>query len=564
MPKRPIKVNKQTPLLDVKKLSLEIEEKSLLSNISLKLSDNEILAVVGESGSGKSLFALSLLGLQPKKAQLTTDHLLFEGDSLLNIDEKKWQNLRGNKIGMVFQEPQSSLNPSMRCGKQLLEVLQRHTTLSKKEQKTKIIEALTEVQLPDPVRIYKSYPHQISGGQKQRVMIAMALLCHPKLLIADEPTTAIDVTDQKDIIELLKGLQKKRNMSVLFISHDLALVKQLADRVAVMYQGKIIEENSTQQLFNKPTEPYTKGLLFARPSTTKRLHPLPTLDDYQSGTFEGHNQTAKERSNQHKKLYSQTPLLEVKGIEKVYPSRFGLFQKSAGFQAVAPLNFSLYPQETLGLVGESGCGKSTLARALIYLDPPSNGVVYFKGKPIIQGDKKLMRNIRQKIQFVFQDPYASLHPLKTIGSAIQEVLSYYAIKTDQKLIKDEALSLLTQVGLTDEFFNRFPHQLSGGQRQRVVIARALASKPELLICDESVAALDISVQAQVLNLLNQLKKELGLSYLFISHDLAVVKYMSDRVMVMKDGQLVELQEADKLYAKPQSQYTKKLIEAIPN
>ena len=502
--------------------------------------------------------------MQPKKAQLTTDNLLFEGDPLLNIDEKKWQNFRGNKIGMVFQEPQSSLNPSMRCGKQLLEVLQRHTTLSKKEQKTKIIEALTEVQLPDHVRIDKSYPHQISGGQKQRVMIAMALLCHPKLLIADEPTTSLDVTVQKDIIELLKGLQKKRNMSVLFISHDLALVKQLADRVAVMYQGKIIEENSTQQLFNKPTEPYTKGLLFARPSTTKRLHPLPTLDDYQSDTFEAHNQTAKERSDQHKKLYSQTPLLEVKEIEKVYPSRFGLFQKSAGFQAVAPLNFSLYPQETLGLVGESGCGKSTLARALIYLDPPSNGVVYFKGKPIIQGDKKLMRNIRQKIQFVFQDPYASLHPLKTIGSAIQEVLSYYAIKTDQKLIKDEALSLLTQVGLTDEFFNRFPHQLSGGQRQRVVIARALASKPELLICDESVAALDISVQAQVLNLLNQLKKELGLSYLFISHDLAVVKYMSDRVMVMKDGQLVELQEADKLYAKPQSQYTKKLIEAIPN
>ena len=564
MPKHPTNVNKQTPLLDVKKLSLEIEGKSLLSSVSLKLSDNEILALVGESGSGKSLLALSLLGLHPKKAQLVANRVLFEGDSLLNVNKKNWQGLRGNKIGMVFQEPQSSLNPSMRCGKQLFEVLQQHTTLSKKEQKIKIIEAFKEVQLPDPGRIFKSYPHQISGGQKQRVMIAMALLCHPKLLIADEPTTALDVTVQKEIIELLKGLQKKRNMSVLFISHDLALVKQLADRVAVMYQGKIIEENSTQKLFSKPAEPYTKGLLFARPSTTNRLHPLPTLDDYQSGTFKAHSQTVKERLDHHKKLYSQTPLLQVKEIEKVYPSRFRLFQKSAGFQAVAPLNFSLYPQETLGLVGESGCGKSTLARALIYLDPPSKGVVYFKGKPIIQGDKKLMRNIRQKIQFVFQDPYASLHPLKTIGSAIQEVLSYYAENTDQKQIKDDAIRLLTQVGLTDTFFSRFPHQLSGGQRQRVVIARALASKPELLICDESVAALDISVQAQVLNLLNQLKKELGLSYLFISHDLAVVKYMSDRVMVMKDGQLVELQEADKLYAEPQSQYTKKLIEAIPN
>jgi peptide/nickel transport system ATP-binding protein len=559
-----LNLNKQNPLLDVKNLSLEIEGKSLLSSVSLKLSDNEILALVGESGSGKSLLALSLLGLYPKKAQLAADRVLFEGDSLLNVNKKKWQGLRGNKIGMVFQEPQSSLNPSMRCGKQLLEVLQQHTTLTNKEQKIKIIEALKEVKLPDPGRIFKSYPHQISGGQKQRVMIAMALLCHPKLLITDEPTTALDVTVQKEIIELLKGLQKKRNMSVLFISHDLALVKQLADRVAVMYQGKIIEENSTQKLFSKPAEPYTKGLLFARPSTTNRLHPLPTLDDYQSGTFKAQSQTVIERLDHHKKLYSQTPLLQVKEIEKVYPSRFRLFQKSAGFQAVAPLNFSLYPQETLGLVGESGCGKSTLARALIYLDPPSKGVVYFKGKPIIQDDKKMMRNIRQKIQFVFQDPYASLHPLKTIGSAIQEVLSYYAENTNQKQIKDDAISLLTQVGLTDAFFSRFPHQLSGGQRQRVVIARALASKPELLICDESVAALDISAQAQVLNLLNQLKKELGLSYLFISHDLAVVKYMSDRVMVMKDGQLVELQEADKLYAEPQSHYTKKLIEAIPN
>jgi len=562
MVKHPTNVNKQIALLDVQKLTLELNGKCLLSDLYLTLSENEILALVGESGSGKSLLALSLLGLQPQNASLTAQRLLFDGHPLLELESPLWQSLRGNKIGMVFQEPQSSLNPSMRCGKQLQEVLQQHTTLSKKEQHLKIKEALTEVQLPDPERIFKSYPHEISGGQKQRVMIAMALLCHPKVLIADEPTTALDVTVQKDIIALLKRLQQKRNMSVLFISHDLALVKQLADRVAVMYKGKIVEVNTTQKIFSNPKEAYTKGLLFARPSTNQRVFPLPTLENYLSGTFKTHSQTSKERLEQHEKIYSQPPLLEVNEIEKTYTGRLGLFQKSTFFQALAPLSFSLYPGETLGLVGESGCGKSTLARTLLYLDSPSHGTVYFKGKQLNPNDKNLMYTLRQKVQFVFQDPYASLHPLKTIGNAIQEVLAYYT-NAPQKQTQEEATQLLTQVGLNAEFYSRYPHQLSGGQRQRVVIARALASKPELLICDESVAALDISVQAQVLNLLNHLKKELGLSYLFISHDLAVVKYMSDRIMVMKDGHLIELQEADKLYDQPQSPYTKSLIEAIP-
>jgi len=562
MVKHPTNVNKQIALLDVQKLTLELNGKCLLSDLYLTLSENEILALVGESGSGKSLLALSLLGLQPQNASLTAQRLLFDGHPLLELESPLWQSLRGNKIGMVFQEPQSSLNPSMRCGKQLQEVLQQHTTLSKKEQHLKIKEALTEVQLPDPERIFKSYPHEISGGQKQRVMIAMALLCHPKVLIADEPTTALDVTVQKDIIALLKRLQQKRNMSVLFISHDLALVKQLADRVAVMYKGKIVEVNTTQKIFSNPKEAYTKGLLFARPSTNQRVFPLPTLENYLSGTFKTHSQTSKERLEQHEKIYSQPPLLEVNEIEKTYTGRLGLFQKSTFFQAVAPLSFSLYPGETLGLVGESGCGKSTLARTLLYLDSPSHGTVYFKGKQLNPNDKNLMYTLRQKVQFVFQDPYASLHPLKTIGNAIQEVLAYYT-NAPQKQTQEEATQLLTQVGLNAKFYGRYPHQLSGGQRQRVVIARALASKPELLICDESVAALDISVQAQVLNLLNHLKKELGLSYLFISHDLAVVKYMSDRIMVMKDGHLIELQEADKLYDQPQSPYTKSLIEAIP-
>ena len=557
-------INKQKLLLEVSALTLKIVGKTVLDTLSFELAKNEILALVGESGSGKSLTALSLMGLVPKKAKLHAERLLFKQKELLELDQKVWQQIRGNSIGMVFQEPQSSLNPSMRCGKQLVEVLKQHTQESKKSQTEKVIKALTEVQLQDPQRIFKSYPHELSGGQKQRVMIAMALLCEPQLLIADEPTTALDVTVQKEIIELLKGLQKRRKMSILFISHDLTLVKRLADRVCVMYKGQIIENNTTELLFTKPKEAYTKGLLNARPSTQSRIFPLPTLKDYQMGGFKGQQQTAKERQLHHTKLYQLKPLLEVKGLEKKYYGQSTLFKKKEGFQAVAPLSFSLYPGETLGLVGESGCGKSTLARALIYLDPPTAGEVYFRGKKIVLTDRQLMREIRQKIQFIFQDPYASLHPLKRIGQAIEEVLVYYSDSKNKSVSRANALNLLAQVGLSASFFDRYPHELSGGQRQRIVIARALATNPELLICDESVAALDISIQAQVLNLLNELKNKLGLSYLFISHDLAVVKYMSDRVMVMKEGALLEAQEADLLYRAPQNSYTKKLIAAIPN
>ena len=557
-------INKQKLLLEVNALILKIEGKTVLDTLSFELAENEILALVGESGSGKSLTALSLMGLVPKKAKLQAERLLFKQKELLELDQKAWQQIRGNSIGMVFQEPQSSLNPSMRCGKQLEEVLKQHTQEPKKSQTEKVLKALTEVQLQDPQRIFKSYPHELSGGQKQRVMIAMALLCEPQLLIADEPTTALDVTVQKEIIELLKRLQKRRKMSILFISHDLTLVRRLADRVCVMYNGQIIENNTTELLFTKPKEAYTKGLLNARPSTQSRIFPLPTLKDYQMGGFNGQQQTAKERQLHHTKLYQLKPLLEVKELEKKYYGQSTLFKKKKGFQAVAPLSFSLYPGETLGLVGESGCGKSTLARALIYLDPPTAGEVYFRGKKIVPTDRQLMREIRQKIQFIFQDPYASLHPLKRIGKAIEEVLVYYSDSKNKSVSRANALNLLAQVGLSASFFDRYPHELSGGQRQRIVIARALATNPELLICDESVAALDISIQAQVLNLLNELKNKLGLSYLFISHDLAVVKYMSDRVMVMKEGALIEAQEADLLYRTPQNSYTKKLIAAIPN
>ncbi|MEL0074159.1 MAG: ABC transporter ATP-binding protein, partial [Flavobacteriaceae bacterium] len=412
--------------MEVNALILKIEGKTVLDTLSFELAENEILALVGESGSGKSLTALSLMGLVPKKAKLQAERLLFKQKELLQLDQKAWQQIRGNSIGMVFQEPQSSLNPSMRCGKQLVEVLKQHTQESKKSQTEKVIKALTEVQLQDPQRIFKSYPHELSGGQKQRVMIAMALLCEPQLLIADEPTTALDVTVQKEIIELLKGLQKRRKMSILFISHDLTLVRRLADRVCVMYNGQIIENNTTELLFTKPKEAYTKGLLNARPSTQSRIFPLPTLKDYQMGGFKGEQQTAKERQLHHTILYQLKPLLEVKGLEKKYYGQSTLFKKKKGFQAVAPLSFSLFPGETLGLVGESGCGKSTLARALIYLDPPTAGEVYFRGKKIVLTDRQLMREIRQKIQFIFQDPYASLHPLKRIGQAIEEVLVYYS------------------------------------------------------------------------------------------------------------------------------------------
>lgn len=548
-------------LIEIKNLSLYIGSAQILKTISFKIGEQKIVSLVGESGSGKSITALSLLGLQPKKAEFEADKMVFDGIDIPKLSSKDWQQLRGKSIGMIFQEPQSSLNPSMRCGKQLQEVLQQHTATSDKEQKNLIIEVLNEVQLSDTDRILMSYPHQLSGGQKQRIMIAMALLCKPKLLIADEPTTALDVTVQKEIIQLLKTLQMKYQMSILFISHDLALVKQLADKVFVMYQGKIVEEGTTATIFKNPKHPYTKGLLFSRPKTEVRLERLPTLADYQSGDFKPVTLSARERQKQHLELYEKSPLLEVKGLEKIYSKKTWRGVKKE-FKAIHSLNFSLFPGETLGLVGESGCGKSTLAKALIYLDPPSQGSIFYEGKHIVQSTQAL-RKLRKEIQFIFQDPYAALHPQKTIGNTIIEVLDVHKIATSPEAKFKRGKELLDQVGLNELFLDRYPHELSGGQRQRAVIARALATEPKLIICDESVAALDISIQAQVLNLLNKLKKELNLSYLFISHDLAVVKYMSDRVMVMEKGHLIELQEADQLYTHPKNAYTQKLIEAIP-
>lgn len=548
-------------LVVVQNASLSIGNLSILKGLSFTIEQQELVAIVGESGSGKSMTALMLMGLQPKKATLEAELLTFESRDLTTLTPSDWQKRRGNTLGMVFQEPQSSLNPTQRCGKQLLEVLKIHRNISSKEGTVQVTKALEEVQLHDTKRILKSYPHELSGGQKQRIMIAMALLCKPKLLIADEPTTALDVTVQKEIIELLKSLQKKYKMSVLFISHDLALVKQLADRVLVMYRGSIVESGTSTVLFKNPKHPYTKGLLFARPEVGVRLERLPTLKDYQSGTFSPKIVSFSKRQERQDKIYATSPLLEVKELEKSYVMKGG-WGKPSHFQAVKPISFSLYPGETLGLVGESGCGKSTLAKTLVCLDPLTAGALYWQGKKIDPKNKAQVGQLRKDVQFIFQDPYAALHPYKTLITSLEEVLLVHDSKNNNS-IRERALELLAQVGLDSEFAHRYPHELSGGQRQRVVIARALAVGPKVLLCDESVAALDISVQAQVLNLLNDLKNVLGLSYLFISHDLAVVKYMSDRVMVMQDGELVELQEADALYQNPKNKYTKKLIEAIP-
>jgi peptide/nickel transport system ATP-binding protein len=554
----------EATLLSIDHLSLSIGKNRILTDINLKIETNEIVALVGESGSGKSVTAQAIMGLLPKKqTQIDSGQITFNDQNLLELSTTEWEQLRGNDLGMIFQEPQSSLNPSMRCGEQIEEVGKQHLSkdLSQKALKGKVLEALAQVQLPHPERIYAAYPHQLSGGQKQRIMIAMALFCAPKLLIADEPTTALDVLVQKDIIELIKSLQAQHQMSVLFISHDLSLVANLADRIAVMQAGKIVEYASKEQLFKNPQHPYTKGLLNARPPKNQRLRELPTLNNFTQGNFIPQIVDKKERAQKHKRLYKQAPLLSVKQLEKSYlnPSLIG--KKQVPTVALKDISFDLYPGETLGLVGASGCGKSTLAKAIVFLDPANRGEVFWEGELMKKEKTQQIKQLRKNIQFIFQDPYAALHPLKTIAAAIDEVLIVHTSFTP--LERNERITaLLTQVGLSAEFSKRYPHQLSGGQRQRVVIARALAVEPKVLLCDESVAALDISVQAQVLNLLNHLKTELKLSYLFVSHDLNVVKHMADRIIVMHQGCIVEENEADTLYHNPQTEFSKALLAAV--
>lgn len=558
-----IKINDRSKILvEIQNLNLNIQNKKILKDVSFSILKNETVAIVGESGSGKTLTALSLIGLIPSNSSISTNKIKFLNTSLSDNTDLIWRSIRGKEIGIIFQEPHSSLNPSMKCGKQLLEVLEIHYSNNKNENKKIIFSTFKDVQLNDFERIYNSYPHQLSGGQKQRVMIAMAILCKPKLLIADEPTTALDVTVQKEIILLLKSLQKKYKMSILFISHDLNLVKHLANKVFVMKNGKIIEFGINKKLFENPQKSYTKGLLFARPSIEKRLKTLPTINDFKKRDFIEKIITAKERKEKHKILYSNLPILEIIDLDKKFFKQNISFYKKSFFHAIKSFSFKLYKGETLGLVGESGCGKSTLGRAIIYLDPPTSGKIFYNSQLINKNDFNKSNNLRKEIQFIFQDPHSSMHPNKTVGNSIMEVLKVHNILTDKKDRKKRVYDLIKKVGLSKIHFNSHPHELSGGQKQRAIIARALATNPKIIICDECVAALDISIQAKILNLLNDLKEELNLSYIFISHDLSIVKYMSDRIMVMKSGKLIEFEESDLLYNNPKKNYTKKLISSI--
>lgn len=558
----------KTPLLTINNLSISFfsnnTEKEIIHDISYSLNKNEILGIVGESGSGKSVSSLALLGLLPKYiSKITNGSILFNNIDLTKINSKEFQNIRGNEIAMIFQEPMSSLNPSMICGKQVQEIILKHTKLSKKEAKAETLMLFEKVKLPNPNRVFNAYPHEISGGQKQRVMIAMAIACKPKVLIADEPTTALDVTVQKEIILLLKQLQAEEDMSIIFISHDLSLVSEISDRILVMYQGRIVEQGSVTKIFKDPDHIYTRALINSKPSLEVRLKRLPTIKDFINDTTDRTIVSNNDRKLFHEKLYSKEPLLEVVNLEKTYFSKSDWFSKPDIFKAVNQVNFKLYEGETLGLVGESGCGKSTLANAILQLDKATSGAILYKGIDITKLAKRDIRKLRKDIQIIFQDPYASLNPRIPVGRAIMEPMKVHGIGASDKVRKELVLDLLLKVGLDETFFNRYPHAFSGGQRQRIGIARAISLEPKLIICDESVSALDISVQAQVLNLLNDLKENFGFTYIFISHDLAVVKYMSDQLIVMNQGQIEEMDDADIIYQHPKKDYTKKLIHAIP-
>jgi len=575
------------PLLEVRNLVTEFSSEGVVTravnDVSFVLNKGETLGIVGESGSGKSVTSLSIMRLIPGPAgRIANGNIIFNNGhttDLLSLKERDMRKYRGKQIAMIFQEPMTSLNPVLKCGYQVAEAIRLHLKLSKKKAKERTIHLFEEVQLSRPMTMYNSYPHELSGGQKQRVMIAMAMSCDPSVLIADEPTTALDVTVQKTIIELMKKLQEKHQMSIVFITHDLGVIAEIADRVLIMYKGKILESGSVKEIFSNPQHPYTKGLLACRPTMEKRLKKLTVVSDFmeesKDGIIKEKKQTIEEltgrlevtRSDRvlmHEKLYAKKPVLEVKNLKTYFPVRSGIFGKVHDHvKAVDDVSFNVYPGETLGLVGESGCGKTTLGRTILRLVKPTAGQVMFKDVDIAGLSGKEMRGVRRNLQIIFQDPYSSLNPRITIGSAIMEPMRVHNIHENDKQRKEKVMELLCKVNMSENHFKRYPHEFSGGQRQRVCIARALALHPEFIICDESVSALDVSVQAQVLNLLNELKREFGFTYIFISHDLSVVKFMSDRMIVMKDGKIQEYGDSDEIYANPSTEYTRRLIDAIP-
>lgn len=563
------------PLLQIKNLSVDFISGSgtthALKNISLSVNRGEVLALVGESGSGKSVTSLSILQLLPSPpANYSSGEIVFSetgeaGIDLLKRNRYEMQDIRGNKIAMIFQEPMTSLNPVLTCGNQVMEGIRLHKKISADEARLQTIHWFEKVKLPDPATIFNRYPHQLSGGQKQRVMIAMAMCCEPSLLICDEPTTALDVTVQKTILQLIKELQQQSNMGVIFITHDLGVVAEIADRAVVMYKGEIVEQDLLKNIFTRPRHPYTKALLACRPVNHERGKRLPVVSDFLEETkSEGSFQTSDLRHPASDLQPQASVLLSVKSLSVWFPSRKTMFGKPVSFiKAVDDVSFEVFNGETLGLVGESGCGKTTLGRTLLRLIEPGSGKIIYNGIDLTAKKREELRSLRKEVQIVFQDPYSSLNPRLTIGTAIAEPMKVHAILPTGKQRKDKVIELLEKVNLKAEHFNRYPHEFSGGQRQRIVIARALALNPSFIVCDESVSALDVSVQAQVLNLLNDLKKEFGFTIIFISHDLSVVRYISDRIMVMNKGKIEESGDADAIYFHPQSAYTKNLVASIP-
>lgn len=565
--------NNNAPLLHVKNLrvSFKGEDKQYIETvkgISFDIPENTTVALVGESGSGKSVTSLATMGLLPAGQSKIDEQskIIFEGKDLLSLSRTEMRKICGKDIAMIFQEPMSSLNPVFTVGNQIAEVLCLHMGLSRKQARQRVLELLKEVGIPSPETKIDAYPNQLSGGQQQRVMIAMAIACEPKLLIADEPTTALDVTIQKQIIDLLESLRKRRQMSMLFITHDLALVGEIADKVIVMRHGEIREQGIAEEVLEQPKDVYTRALLYCRPQMSQRPYRLPVTSDFmrqEGNILVEQSFDASEIPERKRGLNGDEQIiLEVKDLKKSFYSRKGLFGKEE-FQAVKGVSFKLAKGKTLGLVGESGSGKTTVGLLLMRLHQASGGQAFIEGKDILSLTEKEFAKYQRKIQIIFQNPYASLNPRFTIGQILLEPMQIHGIGKDDAERKQIALGLLDRVNLPEQAYYRYPHEFSGGQRQRIAIARCLTLKPEILICDESVSALDVSVQAQVLNLLQDLQDEFGLSYIFISHDLSVVKYISDQVMVMNHGEVVEIANSDELYAHPQHDYTKRLLQAIP-
>ncbi|HQO50046.1 MAG TPA: ABC transporter ATP-binding protein [Bacteroidales bacterium] len=567
----------QMSLFKVKNLNVSFLQEdrwqAAVHGVSFGLEAGETLGIVGESGSGKSVSSLALMQLLPQRqATFSADEIIIDGQNTLRWNREQMRSARGNKMAMIFQEPMTSLNPVMRCGKQVMEAILIHQQLSQTEAKEKVLELFRRVKLPRPEQQFDAWPHQLSGGQKQRVMIAMAIANKPKLLIADEPTTALDVTVQKEILLLLKELQQETGMGLIFISHDLAVIGEIADKVVVMHKGRIVESGNVKEVLGNPQHPYTQGLLACRPPLELRLSRLPVVKEFMENKWPGGITEMLEvlktnpaaRKQTHQQMFAREALLKVENLKTWYPVQNGFFKKNTQYiKAVNGVSFEVFPGETLGLVGESGCGKTSLGRSILRLQEPIHGMIIYKGVVLNALNKRDLRSFRKRLQIVFQDPYSSLNPRMAIGDAILEPMTVHGLHAGSRARREKVMELLEEVGLEATHYRRYPHEFSGGQRQRICIARALAVNPELVICDEPVSALDVSVQAQVLNLLNRLKQDYGFTYIFISHDLSVVRYMSDRVLVMNNGKMEELAEADELYRNPQTAYTKKLIEAIP-